>query len=57
MGCYRLDQLEFTTFRAERNDSLERAEKYAGLVVSGLNHVAHRMSFGDFLDERKVVCI
>lgn len=28
-----------------------------GFIVSTLNHVAHRMNFGDFLDERKVVCI
>ena len=41
MGCLRLEYLEFTCLRVEKNDIFARRKNEVGFIVAGLNHVAH----------------
>ena len=44
MGCLRLEYLEFTCLRVEKNDIFARRKNEVGFIVAGLNHVAHQMT-------------
>ena len=43
MGCLKLEYLDFTELRAEKNEIFARGKNGAGSIVAGLNHVMHRM--------------
>ena len=54
MGCLRLEYLDFTELRTERNEMFARGKNEVGFVVAGLNHVAHQMSTGFDNDEESL---
>ena len=41
MGCLRLEYLEFTALRTEKNEIFARGKNEVGLIVAGLNHAMH----------------
>jgi hypothetical protein len=43
MGCLRLEYLEFTELRTERNQTFARGKNGAGIIVAGLNHAMHKV--------------
>ncbi|AZI56135.1 hypothetical protein EIB75_13090 [Epilithonimonas vandammei] len=50
MGCLRLEYLEFTCLRVEKNDIFARRKNEVGFIVAGLNHAMHKMD-SPFTDE------
>lgn len=41
MGCLRLEYLEFTGLRVEKNETFARRKTGTGIIVAGLNHAMH----------------